>query len=79
MVKHEIIKIKLGGLTCEACQKIAEKRLSKLANIMSVSVSLTESIATITAMHSITEDEVKEALKDTEYTVIGLSAQKENL
>lgn len=71
-MEHTITKIKLGGLTCEACKKVIEKRLSKLDGVMEVNVSLANSVADITAMRPINVSEVTEALKGTEYQVLGV-------
>ena len=72
-MEHIITTVKLSGLSCEACKKIIEKRLLKLSEVMSVEVSLEKSTAVITAMHSVTILEVTEALKDTDFKVIGLA------
>lgn len=78
-MEHIITSVKLSGLSCGACQKIIEKRLQKLSEVMSVEVSLEKSTAVITAMRAISLPEVTEALKDTDFKVIGLADPAENI
>ncbi len=72
-MEHTITTVKLSGLSCEACRKIIEKRLQKLPEVMSVDVSLENSTVVITAMRGVPLDEVIEALKDTDFRVIGFA------
>lgn len=78
-MEHQITIIKLSGLSCGACKKIIERRLQKRPEVMSVNVSLEDSTATIVAMRAVTADEVAEALRDTEYTVIGMIEREKTL
>ena len=66
-------KIQLQGLHCEACKKIAEKRISKLEGVNSVSVDLHQQTALVQTDRSLSQTEVEEALKDTAYKVTALA------
>ena len=62
-------KIQLQGLHCEACKKITEKRIGKLEGVNSVSVDLSQQTALVQTNRSLSQTEVEEALKDTEYKI----------
>ncbi len=62
--------IKLSGLTCSACKKVTEKRISGLSGVSKVEVSVDLGIATIDVDREITILEINEVLKDTPYQVI---------
>ena len=53
---------------CGACQKVIEKKLMKIEGVEKVSVELSGE-AIVTANRSINIDEVKLALKGTDYKV----------
>lgn len=59
---------KVSGMHCGACQKVIEKKLSKIEGVTGVSVSLDGDVL-ISANRSIDRDEVQLALEETEYTV----------
>ena len=62
-------KIKLQGLHCEACKKIAEKRIGKLEGVSSVNVDLNQQTALVQTNRSLSQTEVEGALKNTEYKI----------
>ncbi len=62
--------IKLTGLHCPACQKIIEKRFSKIPGVLSVSVTLVNNQAMITASDEITPAQLQIALEGTAYTIV---------
>lgn len=62
-------KIQLQGLHCEACKKIAERRIGKLEGVNSVNVDLNQQTALVQAYRSLSQAEVEEVLKDTEYKI----------
>lgn len=61
-------KFKISGMHCGACQKVIEKKLSKLNGISTVTVGL-DGNATIVASRVVNIDEVKLALAGTDYGV----------
>ena len=62
--------VKLAGLTCSACQKVIEKRLSKISGVSSVIVSLEDGKTDVTADRNITTEEIKNALEGTKYVIL---------
>ena len=61
-----IQKIKISGLTCEACQKLITKRLTKVTGVENVTVALSGQ-ADIVAQREITNQEIMQALEGTKY------------
>ncbi|MDP4011893.1 MAG: heavy metal-associated domain-containing protein, partial [Candidatus Roizmanbacteria bacterium] len=57
--------IKLSGLTCPACKKVTEKRISGIEGVIKVEVTINSGVAAIEANKKITILEIKEVLKDT--------------
>lgn len=62
-------KIQLQGLHCEACKKITEKRIGKLEGVGSVNVDLNQQTVLVQSNRSLSQTEVEETLKDTEYKI----------
>lgn len=62
--------IKLSGLTCPACKKLIEKRLSTISGIDRVDVRVDLGEAVIDSDQVIQLSEIKEVLKDTPYQII---------
>jgi copper chaperone CopZ len=60
-------KFKLSGLTCEACEKLSAKRITKINGVTNVVVNKTNGLAEITADREISLAEVQGALQGTEY------------
>lgn len=65
----ETINFKLTGLTCGACAKLAQKRIAKIEGVDDIRVS-EDGTAEITSEKAITKEDVKNALSDTDYSVI---------
>lgn len=65
----ETINFKLTGLTCGACAKLAQKRIAKIDGVTN-SVVNDDGSAEITSEKVITKEEVKNALSDTNYSVL---------
>ncbi len=61
-------KFKVSGMHCGACQKVIEKKISKIEGVDGVSVSPDGDLS-VSASRSISLDEVKLALEGTEYIV----------
>lgn len=62
--------IQLQGMSCSACQKVVEKRLSKIEGITAVAVDVGAGTAAITAAREIAIEEMQRVLEDTHYTII---------
>lgn len=59
----------ISGFTCQACARLAQKRIEKIEGVTEVSVQ--ESGETmIAAARNIDKNEINEALKDTNYKII---------
>lgn len=61
-------KFKVLGMHCGACQKVIEKKLSKIEGVTGVTAQLSGDVSVL-ANRSVNIDEVKLALQDTDYTV----------
>lgn len=61
-------QFKVLGMHCGACQKVIEKKVSKISGVDGVSISLDGDLSVL-ANRSINLDEVKLALEGTEYAV----------
>jgi copper chaperone CopZ len=61
-------KFKVSGMHCGACQKVIEKKLSKIEGVDGVNVN-PEGDLSVLASRSISLNEVKLALEGTEYIV----------
>lgn len=62
--------IKLSGLTCPACKKLIEKRVSTISGINSVEVNLESNEATLESSRDIPLLEIREVLRGTPYQII---------
>lgn len=60
----------LSGLTCPSCQKISEMKLGEIPDVTSVRVDLASGRATIEASREITNDDVRNSLKETHYQLV---------
>ncbi|MCL5433339.1 MAG: heavy-metal-associated domain-containing protein [Patescibacteria group bacterium] len=63
---------RISGLTCPACKKLSEKKISAITGVISVSVNLDSGEATIESEETIGIDKIINALKDTPYRVVTL-------
>lgn len=61
------IKYKIKGLSCIACKKLSEKRISKIVGVKSVDVDIKSGIALISSEKEVSLDDVRVALHDTPY------------
>lgn len=61
--------LKISGMSCEACQKLVEKRLMKIPGVNRVAIELKSGLAEILANRRIDSREIMEALKGTEYKI----------
>ncbi|OGH05828.1 MAG: hypothetical protein A2W22_05155 [Candidatus Levybacteria bacterium RBG_16_35_11] len=61
--------IKLGGLNCSACQKIIQKKISQLAEVMDVKVE-SNGTTEIKSSRILSENDLKKALEGTEYKIL---------
>ena len=60
----------IAGMTCDACQKVIQKRLGKLEGVTEVFADKTTGMTEVTANRSIDADEIQDALKGTDYSVV---------
>ncbi|NTU98596.1 heavy-metal-associated domain-containing protein [Candidatus Falkowbacteria bacterium] len=65
-----IFKLKLAGLTCEACVKLVTKRLKSIAGVENVSINLSTGQTEITAFRPINPEEVTASLTNSPYSII---------
>lgn len=61
-------KFKIKGMHCGACQKVIEKKLSKVAGVFGVKAKLDGDVF-VSANRTISSDEVRFALEGTDYAV----------
>lgn len=66
----ETLNIKLAGLTCEACIKVATKRIKNVAGVEEVSIDLATGQTKISSCHPVTLEEVEASLAETHYSVV---------
>lgn len=59
----------ITGMTCDACQKVVQKKLSKVADVTAVAVDKSSGVANLSAKRNITLEEVKTALEGTHYSL----------
>ncbi len=70
MDKNISTNIQLKGLSCSACQKIVEKRLKNITGVEGVTVDLETGKVQITADKSINNNEISDALNDTDFKLV---------
>jgi len=63
-------KIKLAGLTCSACKKLTEKRISSIADVLGVDVNMETQEANIESNREVPLVEIQQVLAGTSYQVI---------
>lgn len=61
-------QFRILGMHCQACQKVIEKKLSKIAGVSGVIANLNGDVS-VTADHTITAMEIDTALEGTDYQV----------
>lgn len=65
----QTFRVKVDGMTCQACSTRVEKVLNKNEKIHSATVNLLQGIATIEATDSLTPDEIKEDVQSAGYSL----------
>lgn len=63
------LNIKLAGLTCESCAKLAKRSIDKIDGVKEVEVQLAGDTEII-ADRIVSKKEIKNALKDSDYEVL---------
>jgi len=64
-----ITKIKLSGLTCQACRKVTQNLIGKIHGVTQVKVDLESGQVEINGDRMINKEEVIQALQGTHYKV----------
>jgi copper chaperone CopZ len=64
------INVKLAGLTCEACVKLATMRFKKLSGVESVKIDLASGDAKIFSLVEYTPDDLAKSLEGTQYSIV---------
>lgn len=65
----QTITVQISGLTCPACQKLIEKKISKIEGVLKVMVNLNGKTE-ITADKPILLEEIKKVLTGTQYQIV---------
>jgi copper chaperone CopZ len=63
------LQFTISGFHCESCIKLSTLKLKKIPGVTQVNMSGLDGKTEIQADRAVTLEEVREALKDTEYTV----------
>lgn len=63
------LNYKISGFTCQACARLAQKRIEKIEGVSEVSV-LESGETSITVDRNLDKNEINEVLKDTTYKII---------
>lgn len=61
--------IKFGGLTCGACQKVIQRRISRISGVKNVTVE-ENGITQIVTINVLSKSEVEKALEGTPYKLL---------
>lgn len=64
------LKFKLKGLHCQSCVKISEMNIGDIPGVQKVEIDLATGEGKLEAEGEITLDEISQALKDTDYSVV---------
>lgn len=64
-----ILNFKVLGLTCEACVKLASKRLEKIPGVIEVKLDLASGEARISSEVSLSRDTLAASLAGTDYSI----------
>lgn len=65
-------KILIEGMSCDHCIKHVTNALSDLAGVTNVDVNLKENFATINTNAEVKDEDIKFALDDAGYDVVGI-------
>ncbi|MFA5877882.1 MAG: heavy metal-associated domain-containing protein [Candidatus Staskawiczbacteria bacterium] len=60
---------KIRGLTCDACVKLATKRINRIHGISDLKINRIQGLINLTADRKLSLQEIQETLKDTEYKI----------
>lgn len=66
------IDFKLTGLTCEACVKLASRRLQKVHGVSGVQIDLKSGEARVSSDNQLDLRVLEESLMDTNYSIVKL-------
>ncbi|MBK8503517.1 MAG: heavy-metal-associated domain-containing protein [Saprospiraceae bacterium] len=75
MEKSIIHSYHIGGMSCGGCVSTVKNKLSAVPRVTSVKVDLEKKQAEITSSQAIEADTLKEALKNSGYTIAELKAE----
>ena len=64
------INFKLAGLTCEACVRLAAKRLQKIPGVVEANIDLQTGNAHVTSVADLDLDILSKSLEGTSYSII---------
>ena len=63
------INFKLAGLTCEACIKLASKRLAKVPGVQAVNIDLASGNAQVSGDANLNLEALAQSLEGTTYSI----------
>lgn len=63
-------KVRILGITCEACTKLINKRISNIQGIENVNINDSTGITEIVSTENFSLNQIEEALNGTEYKVV---------
>lgn len=64
------IKFKLSGLSCEACVKLAAKKIGRLTGVQSVAIDRDSGQTVVKSDRVLTVVEIRQIFEDTDYRVV---------
>jgi copper chaperone CopZ len=64
------IDFKLTGLTCEACVKLASRRLEKIYGVRGVQIDLKSGETRVSSDNQLDLEILEESLADTNYSIV---------
>lgn len=62
----------ITGMSCTACEYVVTKRITQIPDVHTVTVDVQNGTALITSENGVTQDTIKEVLKDTHYSVTSI-------
>lgn len=63
------LKIKLTGLTCEACVKLVLKKIKAVDGVEAVAIDLASGQAEVQSCHPLTEQVIEQSLTGTGFSI----------
>lgn len=70
MQSANILQVNISGLTCDACYKLASKRLGSISGVEEVKIKNKEGLTEIIAGRQISREEIQNALAGTDYKIV---------